>query len=162
MVVRSSAIRAGRPLPPGRFLVLVSVRGWVDPRAIVRLEGLYQSKNPMTSPDNRTRDLPTCSIVASPLKKTERKSSLGFSSWYVQINGQIMCIFLATFNCARAKNKTGEGGLTALTGAVPAFGRHSNVNAVLCSRVPQGTCWDSSSIRLMTLPSKSFPVHLSS
>jgi hypothetical protein len=40
---------AGRPLPPGRFLVLISVRAWVDPRAIVRMEGLGQLKNPVTS-----------------------------------------------------------------------------------------------------------------
>jgi hypothetical protein len=49
MVVRLSDLRAGHPLPPGRFLVLISVRGSVDPRAIERLEGLGQLKNPMTS-----------------------------------------------------------------------------------------------------------------
>jgi hypothetical protein len=32
MAVRLSVLRAGRSLPPGRFLVLTSVRGWVDPR----------------------------------------------------------------------------------------------------------------------------------
>jgi hypothetical protein len=40
---------AGRPLPARRFLVLISVRDWVDSRAVVRLEGLGQLENSMTS-----------------------------------------------------------------------------------------------------------------
>jgi hypothetical protein len=35
--------------PPGRFLILIYVKGSVDPRATVRLEGLGQLINPMTS-----------------------------------------------------------------------------------------------------------------
>jgi hypothetical protein len=62
----TSALRAGHSLPPpGRFLVLISVRDCVDPRATVVLEGLGQLKNPMTS-GIRTRGLPTCSIVYQP------------------------------------------------------------------------------------------------
>ena len=38
------------PLPPGIFLVLIFARSWVNPRAMVRLEGNMSLKNPVTPP----------------------------------------------------------------------------------------------------------------
>jgi hypothetical protein len=45
MAVRLSALHASRPLSSRRFLVLISVTGWVDPRATVRLEP-HREPNP--------------------------------------------------------------------------------------------------------------------
>jgi hypothetical protein len=68
MALRLSALHAGPAViyPPGRFLVLISVKGWVDPRAIVRLEGLGQLKKSNDFIGIRIRDLPACSIVPQP------------------------------------------------------------------------------------------------
>jgi hypothetical protein len=50
MAVMLSALRAGQSLPHlGRFLVIISVRGLVDPKAIVQLEELGKLKHPTTS-----------------------------------------------------------------------------------------------------------------
>jgi hypothetical protein len=65
MAVRLSALRAGRTLPTGRFLVLISVIGFTDTRAIKRLEGLGKLKK-IRLTGTRNRYLLACSTVPKP------------------------------------------------------------------------------------------------
>jgi hypothetical protein len=61
MAVRLSALRAGRYLLPGRFLVLISVRDWVDPRGHSSTGMIRSIKQSNALIGNRTRDLAACS-----------------------------------------------------------------------------------------------------
>jgi hypothetical protein len=87
MAVRLSVLCADRFLPTGRFLVFISVRGWVDPRAIVRLEELDKLKI-STSSRTRTGNLPACSIAPQPTTPTRdplKKTKLIIYNFLLQL-----------------------------------------------------------------------------
>ena len=65
-VVRLSNLRTGRLYPQEILLVLISVRGSVDPQGYSAARRIMSMKNSNDTIGNRTRDLPTCSAVPQP------------------------------------------------------------------------------------------------
>jgi hypothetical protein len=57
MAVRLTALRAGLPLPSGKFLVLIEAESPERIKSTEKSDGLI---------GNRARDLPACSIVPQP------------------------------------------------------------------------------------------------
>jgi hypothetical protein len=86
-ISRQSAHEGGRvvspthlpPLPQEIFLVLISIRSWVDPRAIVRPEAMLM-KNLNDTIGKRTLDLPACSSVPQPTAPLRVYSLLAYNT----------------------------------------------------------------------------------
>jgi hypothetical protein len=69
MVARLSALRAGHPLIPGRFLVLISIRGWVNPQGNISA-GKIRSDEKSSDIRNWTHNFLACGMCRDNAQAT--------------------------------------------------------------------------------------------
>jgi hypothetical protein len=79
-----SALRGSHPWLPGKFQVLIALRAWVNPRAIMRLEGLGQLKiqayfNHMSSPSQQPLTISHVSVLNYDSLPSFPEQNLNFS-----------------------------------------------------------------------------------
>jgi hypothetical protein len=100
MAAMLPALRAGRLLPQGRFMILISVIGWV---AVGRIRSSKKSNDLI---GNRTLDLPACSIVLDPTtlyQTTWRTSSQRYLSSKCEISECVLSHILSAV-CSKISN----------------------------------------------------------
>jgi hypothetical protein len=89
-VVSLSALRTGRLYSQKIFLVLIAVRGRVDPQSHSKAGRIMSMKNASDTIGNRTRDLPACSLVPQPTAALHVRDNFTFCLLDTKLKGSAL------------------------------------------------------------------------
>jgi hypothetical protein len=106
MVVMLSALRTGRIYriyTQEILLVLISVRGWVDPRAIVRLEVFMSMKNSMTPSEIEPVTLWFVAQYLNHCATAVPVCNINFIKWLSLMTFHLLHINLGPCNCIQLR-----------------------------------------------------------